>query len=77
LCHAIWGTDARSGVGPDLTHLASRRRIAANSLPNDTAYLAPWVVHAQPFKPGAQMPDITQFTGGELRALVVYLQQLR
>jgi cytochrome c oxidase subunit 2 len=77
LCHTIRGTDALGGVGPDLTHLASRRGIAANSLPNDTAHLAAWVTHAQAFKPGAQMPNVTQFTGEELRALVAYLQQLR
>ncbi|HEY7496340.1 MAG TPA: cytochrome c oxidase subunit II [Candidatus Tectomicrobia bacterium] len=77
LCHTIRGTEARGGVGPDLTHLASRHRIAANSLPNDTAHLTAWVIHAQSFKPGAQMPNVTQFTGEELRALVVYLQQLQ
>jgi cytochrome c1 len=35
------------------------------------------MTHAQAFKPGAQMPNVTDFTGKELRALVSYLQQLR
>ena len=34
MCHAIEGTPAGSHVGPDLTHLASRRTIAAGTLPN-------------------------------------------
>jgi cytochrome c oxidase subunit II len=77
LCHTIRGTDAHGLVGPDLTHLASRPAIAANAFPNDSAYLATWVMHAQSLKPGAQMPDILAFNGEELRALVDYLQTLQ
>jgi cytochrome c oxidase subunit 2 len=77
LCHTIRGTAARATVGPDLTHLAARRGLAANSLPNDTASLAAWITHAQSLKPSAQMPNITAFSGVELRALVAYLQTLK
>jgi cytochrome c oxidase subunit II len=77
LCHTIRGTDAHGLVGPDLTHLASRRGLAANSYPNSTAYLAGWVTHAQTMKPHAQMPDITAFTGDDLRAIVAYLEDLK
>lgn len=77
LCHTIRGTPARGDVGPDLTHVASRERIAGGALPNDTADLEAWVTHAQSLKPGAQMPDITAFSGPDLRALVAYLQTLR
>jgi cytochrome c oxidase subunit 2 len=76
LCHTVRGTGARGSVGPDLTHLAGRRRIAGNWLPNDTANLAGWITHAQSLKPGTQMPDLAQFNGRELRALVAYLQGL-
>jgi cytochrome c oxidase subunit 2 len=76
LCHTVRGTGARGSVGPDLTHLASRQRIAGNWLPNDTANLAGWITHAQSLKPGTQMPDLAQFDGRELRALVAYLQGL-
>jgi cytochrome c oxidase subunit 2 len=72
----VRGTDALGSVGPDLTHLASRHGSAAHTLPNNTAHLAAWVIHAQSCKPGAQMPDVTAFTGKELRTLVTYLQQL-
>ena len=33
MCHTIRGTSAGSRVGPDLTHLASRRMLAAGTLP--------------------------------------------
>lgn len=76
-CHMIRGTLAGGTVAPDLTHLASRQTIAAHSFPNNTAYLAAWVTHAQSLKPQSQMPDITQFNGQQLRDLVTYLQQLK
>ena len=76
LCHTIRGTGARGLVGPDLTHIGSRRGIAANALWNNTSNLAAWVTHAQSLKPGAQMPNITAMSGEELLALVAYLQQL-
>jgi cytochrome c oxidase subunit II len=77
LCHTIRGTPARGSVAPDLTHLALRRGIAANSLANDQANLAAWATHAQSLKPGSAMPNVTQFSGEELQALVAYLRQLR
>ncbi len=77
LCHQIRGTVAGGTVAPDLTHIASRQYIAANSFQNNDAYLEAWVTHAQSLKPEAQMPDITEFTGEQLRDLVAYLRQLR
>lgn len=76
LCHTIRGTLAQGVVGPDLTHLASRKMLASNMLPNDTADLAAWVVHAQSLKPGAYMPNLSVFNGRQLNALVTYLQSL-
>jgi cytochrome c oxidase subunit 2 len=77
LCHSIRGTDAHGQVGPDLTHLASRRAIAANTYPNGRGYLEAWVTHAQSMKPDAAMPSVTAFTGDDLRALVTYLEELK
>jgi cytochrome c oxidase subunit II len=76
LCHTIRGTPAHGTVGPDLTHLASRRTLAGGMLPNDTADLEAWVTHAQSLKPGTPMPNLPQFRGADLRALVSYLQTL-
>jgi cytochrome c oxidase subunit II len=77
LCHTIRGTGAHGLVGPDLTHFGGRRGIAANSYPNRTGFLEGWVTHAQTMKPNAQMPDITAFTGEDLRAIVAYLEGLK
>jgi cytochrome c oxidase subunit 2 len=77
LCHTVRGTIAMGKVAPDLTHLASREGIAANSYKNNQANLEAWVTHAQSLKPGATMPDLTQFTGTDLRALVAYLRELK
>ena len=43
MCHTIRGTDAGSRFGPDLTHVASRNMIAAETLPNTAGALAGWV----------------------------------
>jgi len=76
-CHAVRGTGAGGIVAPDLTHIASRQGLAANMFPNDEADLGAWVIHAQSLKPEVAMPNITQFNGLELRALVAYLRQLK
>lgn len=75
-CHTVRGTDAKGTVGPDLTHLASRRTIAGASLTRDVATLHAWVANAQSLKPGARMPNVTQFTGGELGDVVTFLEGL-
>lgn len=77
LCHTVRGTIAGGTVGPDLTHIGSRQFIAANAYPNNNAYLEAWITHAQSFKPEAQMPDLTQFTGTQLRDMTAYLRQLQ
>ena len=77
LCHTVRGTGARGTVGPDLTHIGSRIGIAANMLPNDDANLAAWVTHAQSLKPACVMPNVTGFSGAELRDLVAYLRSLQ
>ena len=77
MCHTVRGTIAGGSVAPDLTHIGSRKYIAANSYQNNDAYLESWVTHAQGLKPGAQMPNLTQFTGEQLHELVVYLRQLQ
>jgi cytochrome c oxidase subunit 2 len=76
MCHTIGGTPARSRVGPDLTHLASRRTIAAGSLPNTRGHLAGWIVDPQRIKPGVRMPP-NQLSAQDLQALLAYLGSLR
>jgi cytochrome c oxidase subunit 2 len=75
LCHSIRGTDASGQVAPDLTHLASRSKIAAGTLPNTPGHLAGWIVDSQHIKPGNAMPP-TSLSGEDLQALLSYLRSL-
>lgn len=75
MCHTIRGTTAGSHVGPDLTHLASRRTIAAGTLPNSRGNLAGWILDSQRIKPGNRMPP-NNLSGDDLNALLTYLQTL-
>lgn len=76
LCHAVNGTLAASGHGPDLTHLMSRSWIAAARLPNTRDNLRAWVRDPQRIKPGSNMPP-NPLPGADLDALVAYLETLR
>ncbi|MFL5448692.1 MAG: cytochrome c oxidase subunit II [Gemmatimonadales bacterium] len=76
MCHAIAGTPAGSRVGPDLTHLASRRTLAAGTLPNTRGNLAGWIVNPQSIKPGTRMPP-NQLKPEDLQALLAYLETLK
>jgi cytochrome c oxidase subunit 2 len=76
-CHTIRGTVAGGRVGPDLTHFASRSTLAAGTLSNSDGNLEAWITHAQSIKPGAKMPNLTQFDGEQLRSITAYLDQLK
>lgn len=75
-CHTIRGTGADGEVGPDLTHLASRSRIGAGTLPLTTDDLERWVADPHEFKSGTAMPA-ADLSDEELDALVQYLELLR
>ncbi len=76
LCHAIRGTPAASNAGPDLTHVASRRTLAAGTLPNNIGALAGWILDPHASKPGNNMPG-NALLPSDLQALVTYLGGLR
>jgi len=75
-CHSIAGTAAFATVGPNLTHLASRRTIGAGTLVNTRGNLAGWIVDPQTLKPGVRMPS-NQLEAKDLRALLDYLETLK
>lgn len=75
-CHTVRGTDATGNLGPDLTHLAARRTLAAGILPNEQTNLANWIVNPQHSKPGNLMPP-TPLTDADLQALLAYLATLQ
>jgi cytochrome c oxidase subunit 2 len=77
-CHVVRGhteENSAEAVGPDLTHLASRRTLAAATLPNTRGNLAGWLVDPQAIKPGNHMPG-TDLDAASLQALLAYLESL-
>jgi len=75
-CHRLRGTPANGDVGPDLTHVATRRKLAAGTIVNDYVHLAGWVADPQHFKPGNRMPQVPM-SGDDFNALIDYLQSLK
>jgi cytochrome c oxidase subunit 2 len=75
MCHTIQGTPAQGRVAPDLTHIASRRTLAAGTLPNTRGNLASWIVDPHASKPGVNMPAIA-LRPDDLHALLAYLGSL-
>jgi cytochrome c oxidase subunit 2 len=75
-CHAIKGTAATAGVGPDLTHFASRRKLGAGIADNTPANLRRWLTDPQQVKPGVKMPDY-KFTESQVTQLSDYIQTLK
>jgi cytochrome c oxidase subunit 2 len=76
LCHQIRGTKAGGRVAPDLTHIGSRRTIAAGTLPNNRGNLAAWFIDPQRIKPGANMPTIP-LPAADVGPLAAYLEGLK
>jgi cytochrome c oxidase subunit 2 len=76
LCHSVAGTSAGGGLGPDLSHFASRKTIAAGTRPNTLGNLAGWIVDPQSMKPGTKMPP-NRLSPADLHALTTYLESLR
>jgi cytochrome c oxidase subunit 2 len=75
-CHTIAGTSAQGTVGPNLTHVASRRTLAAGTILNTPAELGAWISNPQAIKPGDRMPDLG-LSRRQVAELVAYLDTLR
>lgn len=76
-CHAVRGTDATGGIGPDLTHVGSRHSLAAATLKNDRAAFERWIRDSDHVKPENLMPAYRIFSDEQLTALTSYLEQLK
>jgi cytochrome c oxidase subunit 2 len=76
LCHAVRGTPAAGRVGPDLTHIGARGKIASGTLRNTARDMASWIRDPQHFKPGSQMPP-TRLSDADAQALADYLVSLK
>jgi len=75
-CHTIRGLSAGT-IGPDLTHVGSRRSLAGGMLvPNTPEHLARWLKDPPAVKPGSLMPDL-RLSDADVAALVAYLTSLK
>jgi cytochrome c oxidase subunit 2 len=75
-CHAISGTKAQGKIGPDLTHLASRKMIAAGLLTFNDENLHTWISDPSAVKPGTKMPKLA-LTQEQIDAISAYLMTLK
>lgn len=75
-CHTIAATEAQANIGPNLSHLASRKTLLTGILKNNPENLAKWLDNPQAVKPGAHMPNF-RFNKKELASLVAYLNSLK
>jgi cytochrome c oxidase subunit 2 len=76
MCHTIQGTIAAAVTGPDLSHVASRKTIAAGALVNTQANLGRWIDDPTRIKPGTNMPKV-KLTGDELAQVTAYMASLK
>jgi cytochrome c oxidase subunit 2 len=75
-CHTVRGVTGDAKLGPDLTHVASRMRLAAGTLPNTPAGRADWIAHVQRHKPGARMPSYERLDAPTLAVIAEWLGSL-
>lgn len=83
-CHAMAGTplagalfDGNTNAGPNLTHVASRRRLAGGLFANTDENLRRWLQDPQAVKPNANMRLPRPLTDEEIATLVAYLRTRR
>lgn len=75
-CHTIAGTIAQADIGPNLTHVSTRKTLGAGVLENNPANLAAWIGDPQAFKPGNLMP-VLHLPENQIEAIVAYLEALQ
>jgi cytochrome c oxidase subunit 2 len=75
-CHTIRGTGAIGRLGPDLTHVGSRRTLAAATIPNTPGELRRWIRNPQHVKPGNRMPALG-LSDDQVDAVASYLEGLK
>lgn len=75
-CHNIRGVNSQKQYGPDLTHVASRKMLAGERLPNTPENLRDWLHQPNIIKPDCYMPNL-DLSSNDLATLTAYLGSLR
>lgn len=76
-CHSVRGTLALGTIGPDLTHLGSRRSVGIDQLALTTDNIDLFLRHGQRVKPQNHMPEFGFLNPDDRRAIAAYLLELR
>ena len=76
-CHSVRGHGPVSAIGPDLTHFASRRSLAAGTLPMTPRDTAAFIRDSSVAKPGSLMPAFPGMSDSHAAAIAAYLHGLR
>ena len=76
-CHTVRGLSTAGQVGPDLTHVGNRLRLAAGTLPKTRGSFSEWIVQPERFKPGVHMPSFRSLPATDLVALAAFLDSLQ
>ncbi|MEX0900133.1 MAG: cytochrome c oxidase subunit II [Gammaproteobacteria bacterium] len=78
LCHRVAGTDADGTDGPDLTHLAARATLGADTVPNGPEHLRTWLAsHGATVKPDNTGAGYALSDPALVEALARYLEHSR
>jgi len=76
-CHAVRGTEANGRIGPDLTHIGSRRTIGAGILDNTADNLVRFIRETEAIKPNSRMPSYNMLSHQDAAAIASYLGSLK
>lgn len=75
-CHTLGDNEAIQPIGPNLTHLFSRKTFAGATYQLNEANLRRWLQHSAEMKPGNDMASISP-TADQVEALIAYLTTLK
>jgi len=75
-CHAVAGTEAGGTVGPDLSHIGSRKTVGAGILSNSAENIARFITEPGRIKPGVQMPSFAMLPPDDVTAIATWLKEL-
>lgn len=75
-CHNVRGANAQKQYAPDLTHVGSRKMLAAERLENTAENMRRWLYQPNIVKPNCLMPNL-KLGRDDLTALTAYLESLQ
>jgi cytochrome c oxidase subunit 2 len=76
-CHTIDGTPAKGTIGPNLSHIGSRRSIGIEQNLMSHANIVRFLADGQTIKPHNRMPEFKLLSARERDAIASYLLSLR